>query len=88
MVYTCVTPDSSRITKFSYNSLTKYLVIYFRDKNQRVYLYSDVPFETVNQMSDAESPGKFFNTYIRGKFSYREVDSEEANILIHKAKRD
>jgi hypothetical protein len=45
----------------------------------RVYQYYDVPEEVFYGMLNAESKGKFFNSNVRGKYSFREIEIKKPN---------
>jgi len=45
----------------------------------RVYQYYDVPEEVFFGMLNAESKGKFFNSNVRGKFRFREIEIKKSN---------
>ncbi|MEP7286385.1 MAG: KTSC domain-containing protein [Chloroflexota bacterium] len=40
----------------------------------RIYQYYDVPEAIYEEMLKAESKGKYFNSHIRGKFKYQEIE--------------
>jgi hypothetical protein len=40
----------------------------------RVYQYYNVPEKIFQEMLSAESKGKYFNTHIRSKFPYQEIE--------------
>lgn len=63
------TPDSSNIARLNYNPDNGILMIEFRSGKN--YSYADVPYETFNQMKEAPSAGKFFNSNI--KSVYRQI---------------
>lgn len=61
--------SSSNIAAIGYDSDTNELVVEFN--NGGVYKYLDVPFETYQELMDAESHGVYFNANIRkGGFEY------------------
>jgi hypothetical protein len=45
----------------------------------RVYQYYDVPEEVFYGMLNAESKGKFFNSNVRGKYTFREIEIKKSN---------
>ena len=59
-------PESSNIAQAEYSKADKALFITF--KNGGRYKYSDVPEEAWLAYKGAESVGKFFYKYIKGKF--------------------
>ena len=58
---------SSVLANVEYNKKNKLLFITF--KSGKTYIYYNVPEEVWKAFKDAESKGKFFNTYIKGRFS-------------------
>jgi hypothetical protein len=60
------TPNSSNIARLNYNPETGVLMIEFRSGKN--YSYTDVPYEVFNQMTSADSVGKFFNSTIRPNY--------------------
>ena len=40
----------------------------------RVYTFYDVPLSVYSELIDAESPGNYFNEYIRDLYPYEEMD--------------
>jgi hypothetical protein len=60
---------SSLIDKFSYDPASKILSIWLLPSGKR-YDYRDVPTETAEQFKVAFAKGRFFNSFIRGKFEY------------------
>lgn len=71
--------ESSQIKRFAYNEEAEVLVIEF--KNGGVYQYADVDEETVCDFEDAESHGSFFNTEIKGKYTFKKLTVEEAALI-------
>ncbi len=49
-------------------------VIEIEFESGRVYQYMDVPEDVYEGMLAAESKGKYFNKYIRGKYPYQEIE--------------
>jgi hypothetical protein len=43
----------------------------------RVYQYFDVPEDVYNEMLNAESKGRYFNSHIRGRYNYQEIVLKE-----------
>lgn len=60
---------SSQFKKVKYNSEDKTLVITF--KNNKQYLYLDVPLEIFKDLMESESLGKFFIANIKNSFSFK-----------------
>lgn len=58
---------SSNVERYGYNSRVERLRVQF--KSGKSYDYYDVPFETYNELSAADSVGKYFAANIKGKFS-------------------
>ncbi len=40
----------------------------------RIYQYYDVPEDIYDEMLSADSKGKYFNSHIRGKYTYQEIE--------------
>lgn len=49
-------------------------VLEIRFESGRIYQYYDVPEDIYEGMLAAESKGKYFNSHIRGKFAYQEIE--------------
>lgn len=65
---------SSQIEAFGYDAETQTLAIRFPGRGATpgsVYHYADVPAHVFEQMSAAESKGKFFGSQIRGHYEYQ-----------------
>ena len=58
---------SSVLVNIEYNKKDKLLFITF--KSGKTYVYYNVPEEVWKAFKDAESKGKFFNKYIKGRFN-------------------
>ena len=43
-------------------------------KNNRIYVYYDVPEHFFKEILEAESKGKYLNQNIKGKFTYRKTE--------------
>lgn len=56
---------SSFIESYSYNELTRLLII--RLESGRMYSYINVSADLVKRFGEAASPGQFYNTHIKGK---------------------
>jgi hypothetical protein len=63
--------DSSNLTKTIYDTEGETLTATF--KNGSVYQYEKVPHKTFVKFRMAESQGKYFNTEISKKFSYKKL---------------
>lgn len=55
-------PDSSNVEMVWYNNVNNKLTVQY--KGDRKYVYSGVPEEVYEQLTDAESVGKFLNQNI------------------------
>lgn len=75
MKYRWYTPCSLRINWCFYDTDLCELTIQFRDKKRRTYKYIRVPHNIASELYNAESPGKFFEANIKGKFTYSEITS-------------
>jgi hypothetical protein len=49
-------------------------VLEIQFESGRIYQYFDVPEDVYNEMLNAESKGKYFNSNIRGKYTYQEIE--------------
>ena len=65
---------SSAIRRFAYCPDSGALWVEFT--TGRRYVYSDVPEEVANTFRSAFAKGVYFNTRIRDRFPYREVEHE------------
>jgi hypothetical protein len=64
--------ESSVIRSIGYDLPSSVLEIEFAESN-RVYEYYDVPLSVYSRLMAAESPGSYFNEYVRDMYSYREI---------------
>jgi len=58
--------NDSFITGAKYNTETQYMTIYFGESS---FECEKVPLEIWEEFKQAKSKGKYFNTYIKGKFN-------------------
>lgn len=63
--------QSSNLVKTEYDTLTKKLVVEF--KNGLKYEYDEVPHQLYTSFRSSESQGKFFNTSIAKAFKYKKL---------------
>lgn len=63
--------DSSNLVSVGYDPENQILEIEFH--GGRVYRYSGVPSDVHQALMSASSHGKYFNSHIRGAFSYTQV---------------
>lgn len=70
---------STVIRSFAYRSEACELDILFT--TGRRYVYLDVPPEAAEALRGAFAKGRHFNTRIRGRYAYREVEGEGADEL-------
>ena len=61
-------PESSSITRFSYEDVNQVLLVEF--KNGSTYQYFDVPQGVFEQMKAAPSKGQFLAQNIKGAYRY------------------
>ena len=54
------------------------ILLEIKFKNGKTYRYTDVPEELFNQLCAADSCGKFFGQFIKGKFAAVEVEQKQA----------
>lgn len=64
---TMITLDSSAIEAVDYNEFTCNLTIYFHDSGG--YTFYGVPWDIYLGLISADSPGTFYNRYIRGRYA-------------------
>jgi hypothetical protein len=65
--------NSTLIQGIGYNPLNEQLSIVFKANPQMTYNYGGVSRSTANQLVEADSKGKFFNSNIRGRFPTTKV---------------
>jgi hypothetical protein len=63
--------QSSTIAWAEYDKQTQVMEVRFH--NGGIYIYSDVEPETYQNFLDAESQGKFFNRFIKDKYSTKRL---------------
>lgn len=61
------TLNSSFLDGCEYDEDSQELTITFR--NGKIYIYADVPQEVVAEFTDAASPGNYYSTNIKGKYT-------------------
>jgi len=69
--------DSTAIDTVAWGYPEKCLMVKFQNKAPRVYLYKDVPLDTVQGLLLADSAGRYFNAHIKGNFEYSRVPLED-----------
>jgi hypothetical protein len=69
---------SAVIRSFSYRAEARELDVLFT--TGRRYVYSGVPPEAAEALRGAFAKGRHFNARIRGRYPYRELDEEEAQL--------
>lgn len=63
-----MTPESSNVSGFGYNTSTHVITVEFN--NGTKYDYYDVPEHIFEGMKAAESKGKYLNSQIKGSYRY------------------
>lgn len=63
--------NSSVLSNFAYNAKSKSLTINFN--SGKSYVYENVPPHVLEGMLNAESTGKFYNSFIKGKYRFIEL---------------
>ena len=63
--------SSSNLADVGYDSATQTLEVGF--KNGRIYQYFDVPEHIRDGLMDAESPGGYLSSEVKGKYRYARV---------------
>lgn len=63
--------ESTNVVKTEYDTLTKKLIVEF--KNGSAYEYDEVPHQTYTQFRMADSQGKFFSSKIAKSFKYKKL---------------
>lgn len=66
---------STVIKEMRYDAARRILSIWFRPSGKH-YDYFEVPAETYAGLKWSRSKGEFFNTRIRDRFPYREVEEQ------------
>lgn len=66
-----ITVNSTRIEQFEYEDSTQELIVVF--KRGGTYKYREVPQETFHGLITTQSPGKAFETSIKGKFGFEKM---------------
>ena len=66
--------QSSALEQVSYDESGHTLRARFRETG-RTYVYRGVPRDLYDQLIHAESIGAYFNTYIRDRFDYEELEN-------------
>jgi tetratricopeptide (TPR) repeat protein len=64
----CKQTISSFVNRVCYDEVNEYMVIELRTTN---YHYCEIPKSVVQNLLDAKSKGRFYNTYIKGHFDCR-----------------
>jgi hypothetical protein len=49
-------------------------VLEIQFESGRVYQYFNVPEDVYEEMLNSDSKGKYFNSHIRGKYEYQEIE--------------
>jgi hypothetical protein len=63
--------QSTNVTKTEYDTITKKLIVEF--KNGAKYEYDEVPHQIYTQFRMSESQGKFFSSKISKAFKFKKV---------------
>jgi hypothetical protein len=63
--------QSTNVTKTEYDTITKKLIVEF--KNGAKYEYDEVPHQIYTQFRMSESQGKFFSSKISKSFKFKKV---------------
>lgn len=66
--FQCNTPKSSFVHRICYQSQTQYVVVLLEDT---YYHFCRVPSQLVNQWRNAQSKGRFYNQYLKGRYDCR-----------------
>ena len=61
--------DSSALSEVGYDYSHEMLAIRFRENNEHIYVYYDVPSEVYEDFISADSLGRYYNSYIKGQYS-------------------
>ena len=64
-----VSVDSSALSEVGYDYSHEMLAIRFRENNEHIYVYYDVPSEVYEDFISADSLGRYYNSYIKGQYS-------------------
>ena len=63
--------DSENLSSLGYDAASQVLEIEFR--NGRVYQYEGVPQRLVDELLQTPSKGQYFNSQIKGRYSYHRI---------------
>ena len=70
---------SSQIESVGYDPASKVLEIQFKSRRDGiegpVYQYDGVPQEIADQLVAAQSVGRYFGAFIKGKFPFRKIEA-------------
>lgn len=61
--------DSSALSEVGYDYSHEMLAIRFRENDEHVYVYYDVPSEVYEDFISADSLGRYYNYYIKGQYN-------------------
>ena len=73
--------DSNQIAAFGYHPDSPTLRIKFKGAGASSYDYFEVPASVFQDMTKAESKGKFFGAEIRGKYAYSKLPDQPGGIV-------
>lgn len=62
--------QSTDIASIGYDAASKQLEVEFKRSPGKVYVYDNVPSIVYRDFLKAHSPGQFFHTLIKGKYSF------------------
>ena len=62
---------SSNLVSVGYDEKTQVLEVEFKPSS--LYQYTGVPKRVYDEMTRAESPGKFFHAHVRGQYATKKV---------------
>jgi hypothetical protein len=67
--------QSSNILGAAYDPQSLNLTVIFKGSSGKgsAYVYSRVPAQVANGLSQAESPGKFLNLYVKNQFEFQKI---------------
>ncbi len=65
------TLNSSNLASAEYDADKQVLIIQFHNGTR--YAYQDVPLRVFLELEKSESPGKYFNSFVRGKYGSAKI---------------
>jgi hypothetical protein len=64
-------PESTAISKAAYHKNDRVMIIFFKSKPSKGYIFGKVPISVWQQFNNSPSKGRFYNSVIKGNFKYQ-----------------